>query len=150
MLYINPKAIHVLGLDMSRAFDTIDRVKLMSILKSIPDITDDDRLLIRILLCNTSMQVQFNGILAEPFESNIGSPQGDALSPILFAIYLEAAIRELKARGPIRPECDLIHDIPIEAIYADDTDFISLCSDFFDRIQSSVGPFFLSSIYSLM
>ena len=79
--------IHLLGLDMSRAFDTINRDKLMTILESIPEITDDDRQLIRILLSNTSLQVQFNGILTAPFQSTIGSPQGDGLSPLLFAIY---------------------------------------------------------------
>ena len=39
--------------------------------------------------------MQFNDILTKPFSSNIGSPQGDGLSPLLFAIYLEAAVRDL-------------------------------------------------------
>ena len=108
---------------MSRAFDTIDRAKLMSILDTVPGLTDDDRRLIRVLLANTSIQVNFNGVVTAPFTSTIGSPQGDALSPILFAIYLEAAIRELIARGPKRPQCDLNIHLPLEAIYADDTDF---------------------------
>ena len=127
---------------MSRAFDTIDRGKLMSILESVPGITDDDRRLIRVLLANTSLQVEYNGVMTDPFISTIGSPQGDGLSPILFAIYLEAAIRELHARGPSRSQCDLDVDIPLSAIYADDTDFISLCSKFLDMIQQSVGPIF--------
>ena len=62
--------------------------------------------------------------MTDPFVSTIGSPQGDALSPILFAIYLEAAIRELIARGPQRPQRDLDVHLPLEAIYADDTDNI--------------------------
>ena len=90
---------------MSRAFDTIDRTKLMSILERIPGMTDDHRRLIRLLLANTSLQ-------------------GDGLSPILFAIYLEAAICELIARGPKYSQYDL--HLPHSAIYADDTDFISL------------------------
>ena len=133
--------IHILGLDMSRAFDTIDRTKLMSILERIPGMTDDHRRLIRLLLANTSLQVQFNGIMTAPFMSTIGSPQGDGLSPILFAIYLEAAIRELIARGPKYPQHDL--HLPHSAIYADDTDFISLCSKFLDDIQLAVGPIFI-------
>ena len=126
---------------MSRAFDTIDRTKLMSILERIPGMTDDHRRLIRLLLANTSLQVQFNGIMTTPFMSTIGSPQGDGLSPILFAIYLEAAIRELIARGPKYPQHDL--HLPHSAIYADDTDFISLCSKFLDDIQLAVGPIFI-------
>jgi hypothetical protein len=74
--------------------------------------------------------------------STIGSPQGDGLSPILFAIYLEAAIRELIARGPQRPQCDLDIHLPLDAIYADDTDFISLSDKFLDDVQNSVGPIF--------
>lgn len=134
--------IHILGLDMSRAFDTIDRTKLMTILETVPGITDDDRVLIRALLVNTSLQVQFNGVMTEPFVTNIGSPQGDALSPILFAIYLEAALRELRARGPARPVCDLINELPLETIYADDTDFISLCHDYLHSILLQVGAIF--------
>ena len=68
------------------------------------------------LLANTSIQVNFNGITTAPFLSNIGSPQGDALSPILFAIYLEAAVRELIARGPQRPRRDINAHLPLEAI----------------------------------
>jgi len=36
--------IHILGIDMSRAFNTIDRTKLMNILENIPNITEDDRI----------------------------------------------------------------------------------------------------------
>ena len=52
--------VHILGLDMSRAFDTIDRVKLLGILDGISGLTDDDRRLIRVFLANTSLQVEFN------------------------------------------------------------------------------------------
>ena len=55
--------------------------------------------LLRVLLANTKLQVHFNGISTAPVESNIGSPQGDGLSTILFSIYLEAAVRELEKRG---------------------------------------------------
>ena len=121
--------VYLLGLDMSRAFDTIDREKLMVILETIPGLTDDDRQLVRVLLANTSLQVAFNGILTKPIQSNIGSPQGDALSPLLFAIYLEAAIRELHTCSPQRPHIDGMCGLPEHAIYADDTDFISTWSE---------------------
>ena len=74
--------------------------------------------------------------------SNIGSPQGDALSPILIAIYLEAAIRELIAHGPQRPQRDLDVHLPLEAIYADDADFMSMCAEFLEQIQLHVVPIF--------
>ena len=44
----------------------------------------------------------------------------------MFAIYLEAAIRELKNSGLLRPSQDVCVGIPKNLIYADDTDFVSL------------------------
>ena len=114
----------------------------MDILVTIPGMTNDDRQLIRILLSNTSLQVSLNGLFTKPFQSTIGSPQGDGLSPLLFAIHLEAALCELKIRGPRRPELDVILGLPEYAIYADDTDFISTCSTYLDLIQQAVGPIF--------
>jgi hypothetical protein len=134
--------IYLLGLDMSRAFDTINRKKLMETLDNVPGIHDDEKRLIRILLANTSIQVMFNGILTKPFVSNIGSPQGDGLSPILFAIYLEAALREVRQRGPQRPSVDANSGLPSEAIYADDTDFISLSEEYLNSVLHAIGPIF--------
>ena len=96
----------------------------------------------RVLLANTKLQVQFNGIVTAPFESNIGSPQGDGLSPMLFALYLEAALRELEKRGIAPPKCDTDVKLPRKAIYADDTDFISLDKAFLEKILEMVGPVF--------
>ena len=31
-----------------------------------------------------------------PFLSSIGTPQGDRLSPVLFIVYLEAALKEVR------------------------------------------------------
>ena len=52
--------IHLLGIDMSRACDTIDRSKLIEILKTIPNINSDEIRLIKVLLANTTLHVQFN------------------------------------------------------------------------------------------
>ena len=101
--------VNILGIDMSRAFDTIDRAKLLLILESIKGLSEDDRKLIRIMLSNTSLQVQFNNVLTAPFSSNIGTPQGDGLSPLLFAIYLEAAVQDLLRNSKLkRREVDLV------------------------------------------
>ncbi|XP_071943833.1 uncharacterized protein [Antedon mediterranea] len=54
------------------------------------------------------------------FQTNIGTPQGDSLSPVLFTVYLESALRGI--RTIIQTE------IPQEISYADDVDFLSLNS----------------------
>ena len=111
--------IKITGLDMTAAFDTIDRGKLLSILK---DLLEDDELrIIQYLLSETEINVQIKGNDKErPFISNIGTPQGDALSPVLFIIYLEHALRDLRENQTLENH----PTIPTEIIYADDTDFV--------------------------
>ena len=70
------------------------------------------------------------------------TPQGDALSPFLFAVYLEYALRQLRKDGPQRPRVDIDGNIPLEAIDADDIYFISLCHDILDQVHPQVGPIF--------
>ena len=69
------KVTYVLGIDLSKAFDTIDRTKLMEVLKNIVD--EDSLRLIHLLLDQTSLQVNFGNSVQESFTSNIGTPQGD-------------------------------------------------------------------------
>lgn len=57
----------------------------------------------------------------------LNPPQGDAISPILFMVYLELALRELRNKS-IRPAID--SHIPHEISYADDADFIGRSKDF--------------------
>ncbi|GFS05961.1 hypothetical protein ElyMa_001212600 [Elysia marginata] len=58
-----------------------------------------------------------------PFMSNVGTPQGDSLSPVLFTIYLENALREIRTTIP-EPNSSFGREIPSEIAYADDVDFI--------------------------
>ena len=53
------------------------------------------------------------------FETSIGTPQGDALSPVLFTVYLEIALRKYIEMSQL--ERSALHQI---ICYADDTDFI--------------------------
>jgi exonuclease III len=122
--------IEVLGLDMSRAFDTLDRQMLLDELHAIID--EDSCRMVHILLDKTTLQAKIGRALSEPFETNLGAPQGDSLSPVLFIIYLELAMRQLRAACP-RPPRDLA--LPAEAIYADDTDFISSSTEVIAQIE---------------
>ena len=86
--------IQVTSIDMSAAFDTINRQKLISILEAF--IIDDELRMIRVLLSDTSLEIKTNGAIPEPFESNVGSPQGDAISGPLFNVYFKSALIELR------------------------------------------------------
>jgi hypothetical protein len=81
--------IHVTSLDMSKAFDNLDRWTLMEVLERNGLANEDELRIIFFLLSETTLRVKVGANLGEMFKTFIGTPQGDALSPILFLIYLE-------------------------------------------------------------
>ena len=67
-------------------------------------IEEDELRLVRFFLSNTCLNIRIGGTKEEKkFTSNIGKPQGDSLSPILFVVYLENALKEVR---PILPESE--------------------------------------------
>jgi len=126
--------IEIHGIDMSKAFDTVSRLRLLDIMQTFLD--EDAVRLTRVLLSNTSLSVRLGKDLSSKFNTTIGTPQGDALSPVLFVIYLEAALRELRAVLPPRPVGDRM--LPPEVIYADDTDFLSRSRAWLDSIEPDI------------
>ena len=82
--------IIILLKDLSKAFDNVDRSKLIQILKNI--LSPDELHMVTIMLKDTSLQIRYDGKLGETFKSDIGVPQGDGLSPILFTLYLAKAL----------------------------------------------------------
>ena len=132
------RSLHVYGIDMSKAFDSIERSKLLWILKQQVSLEETELRLIRALLSKTTLRVKLRGKLGRIFKTLLGIPQGDALSPILFVIYLEAAMREVRALdselymfGGQYVGRDWYREL-MEAAYADDVDL--LCVDR-DRLQ---------------
>ena len=98
------------------AFDTINRETLLNVLTTF--LTEDDIKLVRFLLSDTKLTINL-GNKSKTIPTIIGTPQGDSLSPVLFVVYLEAALREL------RPKIQTQNSVsPFELAYADDVDFI--------------------------
>ena len=129
--------IAFLSIDLSRAFDTIRRDKLLEILQSFLD--EPELRMIRFLLAATSFEPRLSTGDCHAFASTIGTPQGDSLSPVLFTVYLEAALRDLRSRLPPRPPVDA--RLPLDVEYADDIDFIiveSNCCMTPTKLQESV------------
>ena len=116
------ETIYVTGIDMSSAFDTIKREKLIEIINTFLD--EDDTRIIRFLLTNTTLEIKMNNVETQTFESNIGSPQGDGLSGTLFNVYFEYVLRKLRTK--LDENCTIPYTImPDETIYADDADFLT-------------------------
>ena len=69
------------------------------------------------------INVKISGANTEvPFLTNIGTPQGDSLSPVLFIIYLEQALKNVRSTLD-SPSNTTEADLPNEIVYADDIDF---------------------------
>ena len=86
--------IYVTGIDLSSAFDTIIKEKLVVILETIPH--KDELQMVMFLLKDTKLQIKMSVIEPNTFNTNIGSPQGDGLSGLLFNIYFENSLRKLR------------------------------------------------------
>ena len=80
--------------------------------------------MIRILLAQTRLSIRVGSCTSDWFTTNLGAPQGDSLSPLLFVCFLAHALHTLRdvASRPTPPIS--IHGLPMEWAYADDVDFI--------------------------
>ena len=74
----------IIGIDMTSAFDTIERINLIEVLELFQQKDE-----IKILLSNTSLDIKTSSDISNPFNTNIGSPEGDDLSGCSYIIYLE-------------------------------------------------------------
>ena len=73
----------------SRAFDTIRRYKLLTVLETFGN--DSELRIILMLLVDTTLEQILKRGKGSTFATTVGTPQGDSLSPVLFVIYMEAA-----------------------------------------------------------
>ena len=72
--------IHLLLLDMSKAFDTVDRNVLFEHLEEI--LHEDELYILHILTNNPQLQVKIGNTTGELFTTTLGIMQGDCLSAI--------------------------------------------------------------------
>ena len=82
--------IEFICIDLSRAFDTIRRDKLLEVLQSFLD--EPELRMIRFLLAAMSLEPRLSTGDWHDFASTSGTPQDDSLSPVLFTVYLQAAL----------------------------------------------------------
>ena len=135
------KSFHVLGIDMSRAFDTIRRDKLLTVLETF--VNGSELRIIQMLLADTTLEPRLKRGQGATFATTIGTPKRDSMSPVLFVIYLEAALPDLRHNLPQRSLEDINMTHYIE--YADDVDFISNSNVFLDEVQQLAPGYLLAS-----
>eukprot|EP00795_Rhopilema_esculentum_P008001 gene8001-13908_t len=116
-------------IDMSKAFDTVNRKTLIEDLKHI--VNKEELYILSKLINDTEIQVKIDGEVGQQFRTTEGVAQGEGLSPILFTLYLAKAFKEDSTTYPSQdhnytsnaPE---IHQLgfEMEEQYADDCGWI--------------------------
>ena len=94
----NGSSVYALFLDASKAFDRLNYIKLFEklIAKGMCPVT------VRVLLnmyMSQKIQVKWNGFISDAFGVSNGVRQGGILSPLLFSIYVDDLLIELKKSG---------------------------------------------------
>ena len=106
------------ALDLSKAFESLDRGTLIQILEENELAGEDELRIISYLLSETTLRVKVGSNISETFKTTIGTPQGDALSPILFLIYLEHILRRHRRRN-------ILTAVELEMAYADNIHYVT-------------------------
>lgn len=116
--------IHSLFVDFTKAYDSVDKMTLVKILRAF-GIPDKLVRLIKAVTQVSKLRVRVGNSLTEEFEVATGLKQGDALSPMLFNLILEHVIRKV-----------LNHDSGVELNgkhqiigYADDLALLGTCAN---------------------
>ena len=134
--------IFVTLFDMSKAFDTIRRPQLIKVLGKI--LEDDELHMFYILLYKMQYTVQVGNARGEPFETNIGAPQGDCASAPEFTFTLAVALMLQNADAITLPDRPRVNhnqnkeNFSIDLQYADDIGNITTDKKHKDTIKQEL------------
>ena len=123
--------LYILLLDMSKAFDTVNRKTLMTELQQVLD--PDEVHLLSIITNRPLLSVSLDGDTGQEFPTYVGICQGDCLSAVLFIFYLACALKE-------EPDDQASLDLKafLEVYYADDLTFATTSQQHRTHIKQAV------------
>jgi sorting nexin-29 len=116
--YAHGLHLHVLFIDFTEAFDSVNREKLLEIMYEY-GISKKLIRLVEMSLNTTKAKVKVGNNLSKEFEFNKGVKQGDGLSTTLFILALHKAAMKTELRGTIYNKSSQI------CAYADDIAIIA-------------------------
>ena len=114
--------IHIKLLDMSKAFDTVNRKILLKDLEQI--LNKDELHLLSKITNKPKLKVKLEGQQGQAFQTYQGIMQGDCLSAVLFIYYLSCALKEEQISLNDHNYAKPIH-MNINPKYADDITYIT-------------------------
>ena len=79
------ESVHLIMLDMSKVFDSINRNQLI---EDLQNTIETNELHIISALANVSLSARCENALSKVYETNTGAPQGDCASALQFTYYL--------------------------------------------------------------
>ena len=127
--------------DMSKAFDTIRRLQLI---KDLGKTLDDELHMFYTLLYKMQYTVQVGNARGEPFETNIGAPQGDSTSALEFTFTLAVALMLQNPDAVTLPDQPKAHhnqdkeNFSINLQYADDIGNVTTDKQHKDTIKQEL------------
>ena len=127
---------HLLLLDMSKAFDTVLRDKLLERLETV--LCHDELHILSILTNKPTLRVRVDKNEAEPFQTHLGIMQGDCLSAVLFIFYLAECLSEennLTEDLKFERNKNKNHSYNVDPQYADDTTFGGVGEEGRERLE---------------
>ena len=124
----NDYNIFILLLDMSKAFDTVNRKTLLQELEK--TLNKDEIHLLSILTNRPLLSIQLEEETGDGFHTYVGICQGDCLSAVLFIFYLAAALKE-------EPGKEIPQDLKafLDIYYADDLTYATTSAEHRESIK---------------
>jgi hypothetical protein len=114
-------------IDLQKAYDSVDREILWKVLLDRCKDEDERQLVNLIIKLHRQSEIEIGG---HRFEAEMGLPQGSILSPVLFNVYLEEALKTSSKLESVRKRGDLL-------AFADDMLVMSnSVSDLSDTIEA--------------
>ncbi|KAF5637881.1 hypothetical protein F52700_4584 [Fusarium sp. NRRL 52700] len=145
----------IMGLDITGAYDRVERVKLMKILQE-TGLPEWMLSFIWSFLTDRSTDMRLPGFTSSSFWVNMGIPQGSPLSPILFLFFsmpiVGAASEYTSNRVKIYPFAyvDDTYLLAVSNSYADNCQALKECHDKIMEWADSVGVSFSPHKYHVM